>query len=368
MAAGATPDIYDEVVDKLIESGEIKIWKAEEIVNNLRTRKEIPVPEVAEEVAKKPLASGSGKVILFGEHAAVYGSHVIAAPISIAIQAKVEDEDDGIHLVIPRWGVEERLHMDVEHKHSIYRSLDLIINTLGLREKDMRIEIYPHVPRAMGLGGSAALAVAIIRALNAHYKLNLSDEDVNQLSYQSEQIVHGTPSGIDNTMATFGKFILFRRGDPPLMNPIEVPKPIPLVIGITGVESLTARMVANVRQAWEKNKPMYDKIFNEINGLTLQALETIQKFDLERLGDLMNINQGLLNALQVSSWELEELIEIARKTGALGAKLTGGGGGGAMIALCPDLENAEKVASAMRKSGYRAMVSEIGGKPEDRKG
>lgn len=356
MAAGASPDIFDEVVDQLIKSGEIKVWKAEEIVKQIRTREE--EPQKVEEIKEaEKLASGSGKVILFGEHAAVYGSHVIAAPIPIAIQAKVEDENDGIHLVIPRWGVEERLHMDTEHKHSIYQSLDLIINTLGLKDKNMRIEVYPNVPRAMGLGGSAALAVAIIRALSQHYQLNLSDDDVNKLAFESEKIVHGTPSGIDNTMATYGKFILFRKGEPPLMKPIDVPHPIPIVIGLSGVESLTAKMVAHVRKAWEKNQALYDKIFKEIDELALQAVKAIQNYDLEKLGELMNINQGLLNALQVSSWELEELIQIARNSGALGAKLTGGGGGGAMIALCPD--KAEQVAEAMRKAGYKAIITEL---------
>ncbi len=358
-AAGATPDVYDEVVDQLIRSGEIKVWKAEEIVKSLRERKSSVVKSKTTAPKTDPeLPTGCGKVILFGEHAAVYGSHVIAAPIPIAIQAKVEDEDDGVHLVIPRWGVEERLHFNIKHKHSIYSSLELMLNTFGLQDKNMRIEIYPHIPRAMGLGGSAALAVAIIRALSEHYQLNLPDEDVNKMAFQSEQIVHGTPSGIDNTMATYGRFILFKKGDPPLMKPLEVPKPIPIVIGITGVESLTAKMVANVRNAWGKNKLMYDRIFTEINALTLRSVKAIKRYDLETLGDLMNINQGLLNALQVSSWELEELIEIARKSGALGAKLTGGGGGGAMIALCP--ENAEPVAEAMRKAGYRAIVTEIG--------
>ena len=357
-AAGASPDMYDEVVDQLIKSGEIKVWKAEEIIKSLRERKTTRKPKSRQPEISPELPTGCGKVILFGEHAAVYGSHVIAAPIPIAIQAKVEDEDDGVHLVIPRWGVEERLHFNVKHPHSIYDSLELMLNTFGLQEKNMRIEIYPHIPRAMGLGGSAALAVAIIRALSEHYKLNLSDEDVNKMAFQSEQIVHGTPSGIDNTMATYGKFILFKKGDPPMIKPLDVPKPIPLVIGITGVESLTAKMVTNVRNAWEKNKLMYDRIFTETNALAMRAVKAIKRYDLETLGDLMNINHGLLNALQVSSWELEELIEIARKSGALGAKLTGGGGGGAMIALCPD--NSEEVAEAMRRAGYRAMVTEIG--------
>ncbi len=358
MAADAPPDLFEEVVDRLIEDGEIKVWKAEKIVQELRERKNAPATHKKETKIRTDLPAGYGKVILFGEHAAVYGSHVIAAPIPIAIQSKVIDADEGIHLIIPRWGVEERLRQTNMHQYSIYQSLDLILKSLDLADRSMKIEIFPHIPRAMGLGGSAALAVAIIRALSAHFRLNLSDEHVNELAFKSEQIVHGTPSGIDNTMATYGDFILFRRGTPPLMKSLEVEKPISIVIGITGVESLTAKMVANVRQSWEKNKMMYERIFTEINALTLRAMKAIKRYDLETLGELMNINQGLLNAIQVSSWELEELIEIARKSGAIGAKLTGGGGGGAMIALCP--ENAEHVAENMRKAGYRAIVTQIG--------
>ena len=256
--------------------------------------------------------------------------------------------------------MEERLNKDRNREHSIYHSLDVILSELALTNRSMKIEIFPHIPRAMGLGGSAALAVAIVRALSEHFKLNLSDEEVNELAYKSEQIVHGTPSGIDNTMATYGKFILYRRGTPPLIKPLEVTHPIPLVIGITGVESLTARMVANVRNAWEKNKLMYERIFTEINAITLRGMKAILRNDLETLGELMNINQGLLNAIQVSSWELEELIEIARKSGALGAKLTGGGGGGAMIALAATDEVAQEIAANIRKAGYRAIVTQIG--------
>ncbi|HHM23545.1 MAG TPA: hydroxymethylglutaryl-CoA reductase, degradative, partial [Bacteroidetes bacterium] len=323
-AAGAPEDLFDEVVDRLIQSGDIKVWKAQEIVQNLRARKAVPGPAAK----RKELPSGYGKIILLGEHAVVYGSHAIAAPIPLAIQAKVEDAQDGVYLIIPRWGVEEKLQKGANHKYSIYKSLDMILTELGLRNRDMRIMVFPHVPRAMGLGGSAALAVAIVRALSEHFKLNLSDEEVNRLAYESEKIVHGTPSGIDNTMATYGKFILYRKDTPPLLKEIKVPRPLPIVIGLSGVEGLTLKMVRQVRQAWEKNKPLYNKIFRQIDELTLEAVKAIQEYDLEKLGYLMNINQGLLNALQVSCWELEELAEIARNNGALGAKLTGGGGGG----------------------------------------
>jgi hydroxymethylglutaryl-CoA reductase len=361
IAGGATPDIYEEVVEQLIESGEIKVWKSEEIVNDLKQKNKKTGPEtrVLEKNEQETLPYGCGKIILFGEHAAVYGSHVIAAPIPIAIRSKVEDEDEGIHIVIPRWGVEKRLHKEVKHDFSLYNSLDHILTQLELRNRSMRIEIYPNIPRAMGLGGSAALAVAIIRALSKHYKLDLSDEAVNKLAYQSEQMVHGTPSGIDNTMATYGKFILFKKGDPPLMKPIAVPKPLPIVIAFSHKEGLTAHMVSNVRKAREKNMEMYDRMFDEMNELALRGFEALQTYDLDKLGDLMNLNQGLLNAIQVSTWELEELVEIARKNGALGAKLTGGGGGGAVIALAADIKKTAKIAEAVRKAGYRAITVQV---------
>ncbi len=358
-AAGASPDIFEEVVERLIESGEIKVWKAEEIIKEIRQRRERVKPQTLDTATvEQSMAAGYGKVILLGEHAVVYGSHALAAPIPLAIQARVEASDNGVHLIIPRWGVEEKLRRGEDHQYSIYQSLDLILDRLGLRDKGMRIEIFPNIPRAAGLGGSAALAVSIIRALAKHFNISLTDEEINNLAYESEKIVHGTPSGIDNTMATYGKFILFRKGNPPEMKEIKVPKPIPIVVGLSGVESLTAKMVARVRAAWEKNQSLYDSIFKQIDELVLEAAKAVEAYDLEKLGELMNINQGLLNALRVSSWELEELIEIARNSGALGAKLTGGGGGGAMIALCP--ENAEEVAEAMRRAGYKAMITQIG--------
>ena len=361
MAAGAKPDIFESVVEKLIDSSEIKVWKAREIINQISDQKhKEEVPEVLiQRTGKEELPTGYGKVILFGEHAVVYGMHALAAPVPLAMQAKVSDaEREGVHLLIPRWGVEERIKRGQDHKYSIFKSLDLILDELGLHEKNMKIEVYPYVPRAMGLGGSAALAVAIIRALSEHYELNFGNEQISRLAHASETIVHGKASGIDNTLATYGQFLLFRKGEPPLMEDIKPQKPIRIVIGLSWTQSLTAKMVNKVQSGWEKNRQLYDHVFEEIDKLTLQARKAIEDYDLQRLGALMNINHGYLNALQVSSRELEELVEIARSNGALGAKMTGGGGGGAMIALCPD--NAEQVVKAMKDAGFKAMITDIG--------
>lgn len=357
-AAGATPEIFDTVVDRLVDSGEIKVWKARELVAEVRTDA-ASSPEVRGTADLTGMAAGHGKIILLGEHAVVYGSRAIAAPVPLAVRARVVDsDDDGIWLVVPRWGVEHRLHRDPKDRQSFEKPAGLILEELGLIERSMRIEVYSEIPRAMGLGGSAAVAVAIIRALDRHYGIGLCDEEVNALAFRCEQEAHGTPSGVDNTVATYGQLLVYRSGAPPEIDELYLEKPVTFVIGMTGLESLTAKMVARVRTARSRNKAVYDRMFKAIDVLTLQALDALRRYDLERLGDLMNVCQGLLNGLQVSSWELEELIQIARENGALGAKLTGGGGGGSMIALCP--ENADKVARAMQDAGYQAMEVQIG--------
>ena len=250
-----------------------------------------------------------------------------------------------------------RINLKEKSQPSIHDSLVMILNELDLNKEDMKIEVYPHIPTAMGLGGSASIAVAIIRALNQYFNKELSDEQINELAFKSETIFHGTASGIDNTLATYGQFMLYKKGTPPFQQNITVKEPIPLVIGLTGVEGLTVKTVGKVRELWESNKSRYEQIFNEIDNIVMQAVKAIENFDLTELGNLMDINQGLLNALQVSGPEIEQLVHIARSKGALGAKLTGGGGGGAIIALCPNNEN--DVMQAMKDAGYNSFMAAI---------
>jgi len=365
-AAGAPPDIFETVVERLIASDQIKIWKAREIIQALE--KTAPQPaartngsQYAEADSGGDMSSGHGKIILLGEHSVVYGRHAIAAPVPLAIQARIADGDKGVELIIPRWSIKQRLHHSEAKQHSFEKSLALVLGELKLNQPSMRIEIFPNVPRAMGLGGSAALAVAVIRALDRRYQLGLSDERVNELAFECEKIAHGTPSGIDNTLSVYGKPMLFRAGDQPLREEIAIQGPIDLVIGISGIESLTAATVARVKKAREQRPALYEEIFDQIDSLVLQAVQALQQRDIETLGELMNVCQGLLNAMQVSSWELEEMIQIARNCGALGAKLTGGGGGGSMIALCPsDPEAIARVEHGLKQAGYQSMAVTIG--------
>ncbi|MFP6829897.1 MAG: hydroxymethylglutaryl-CoA reductase, degradative [Gammaproteobacteria bacterium] len=358
-AAGVPQEIFDEVLDRLILSGEIKVWKAQEIVAEL-TDPAQGTHESTRLSAMKDAAFGVGygKVVILGEHAVVYGRHAIAAPVPMTVKALVEDCDEGIHLLIPRWGVEFRLAENPSERHSFERPAGMMLDELGLSGRAMRIEVFPDVPRSMGLGGSAAMAVAIVRALDQRYRLGLSDEEVNRLAFEAEKLAHGKPSGIDNTLACYGKPLVFRSGSPPLVEPLNIKTPIPMVVGMTGYEGLTAKTVGRVNAAWQQDRKLYERIFDQIDTLVLRGVQAIQDEDLATLGELMNVCHGMLNALQVSTPELEQLVDIAREHGALGAKLTGGGGGGSIIALCDG--DTDAVVNAIRAAGFQAIPVALG--------
>ncbi len=354
-AAGAPAELFNEVLERVLQSGEIKVWKAQQLLEEVRRSVPADRKTAPHRLPEAGVGVGYGKIILLGEHAVVHGRHAIGCPVPLTIRAVVEDGERGVELLIPRWGVEYQLAKPPEQRRSFEQAAGAILDKLGLADRKLRIEVFPDVPRSMGLGGSAALAVAIVRALDLHFRLGLNDVEVNELAYLSEQTAHGQPSGIDNTLATYGKPLVYRRGSPPLVEVLNIPRPLSIVVGMTQSEGLTARTVANVSEARKRNPRLYEKIFDDIDSLVLQAVSAIQDRDVTTLGDLMNINQGLLNALQVSTPELERLIDVARDAGAAGAKLTGGGGGGAMIALCSDATTVD-VQQAIERQGFRTLL------------
>lgn len=345
--AGVPEEVFETVVESLIESGEIKVWKAQEIAKNLARR--ASRPEVSDR------QSACGKIILLGEHAVVYGRPAIALPIPLAVEAAVVKEsgmhNKGVNILIPRWGLEQKVHANTQGLAGI---LAQVLDELELLNESMTIEVFPHVPRAMGLGGSSALAVAILRAVDHAYGLNLGEARINALAYECEKAAHGTPSGVDNTVATYGEPLIYRRkNDQPLFDTITLTQPLELVVGLTGKESLTADAVARVRKAWQQYPERYEGIFDQIALLTEAGREALQSGRDEEIGELMNLCHGYLNALQLSTPELEELIHLARTHGALGAKLTGGGVGGSMVALCPGTQ--KDVQRAMQSAGYQTL-------------
>jgi len=298
---------------------------------------------------------GYGKVILFNEHFVVYGIPAIASAIdkkTIAEVKKCEGKDFIIHddrEATPGYK-EEKLE---QQKESIIR----IKKAMGI---DDCIEIWLHgdLKAASGVGASAASCAAIARAIADEFGLNLSDERINEIAYEGEKAYHGSPSGIDNTCATFGGLVWFIKGKG--MERLQIEKPVEIVMGDTGIVANTKKAVAGVRERKEKYKEKYEQIFNEAEKLAYEAREALLKMDWEKVGQLMNKNHELLQQIEVSCKELNFLVEIARENGAYGAKMTGGGLGGYMVALTPGEELQEKVAKAIEKEGFYALRTKIG--------
>ncbi len=345
--AGASADIFDEVVQGLIASGEIKSWKADELIEGIHAGKSATRSSVNHE--PEFVGRACGKVILLGEHAAVFDKHVLALPLPDAVRAVVRPGADKNTVRIPAWGIDEEIN--VRHAASgVAATVALIMRELGLVDECFDIDVEARVPAAMGLGGSAAIAVAIIRAFDLRLNLGLNNRAVDALAFECEKLAHGTPSGIDNNLATYGEPVLYTRSTASRTKPLHLQEVPPLVVAASGQRGMTKEMVAGVRQRHAKNTAMYDTIFNEIDELSVAGSVALRERQYEALGSMMNVCQGFLNALEVSTPELESMIHIARASGALGAKLTGAGGGGSIVALCPG--RADDVAAALKQAGY----------------
>ncbi len=298
---------------------------------------------------------GYGKVILFNEHFVVYGVPAIASAIdkkTIAEVKRCEGNEFIIHddrEATPGYK-EEKLE---QQKESIVR----IKKAMGI---DDCIEIWLHgdLKAASGVGASAASCAAIARAIADEFGLSLSDERINEIAYEGEKAYHGSPSGIDNTCATFGGLVWFVKGKG--MERLKIEKPVEIVMGDTGIVANTKKAVAGVRERKEKYKEKYEQIFNEAEKLAYEARDALLKMDWKKVGQLMNKNHELLQQIEVSCKELDFLVEIARENGAYGAKMTGGGLGGYMVALTPGKELQEKVAKAIEKEGFYALRTKIG--------
>jgi hydroxymethylglutaryl-CoA reductase len=328
-ASAGTPDaLYEDVVAQLIDSGEIKEWKAREILANLQASQ-------APGIAAAPAGTAAGKVILLGEHGVVYGRHALALPIPDAVNVRVTRSSKLSHSLPAEF-------------------VDVILDALGIDDTGWHISIDSQLPLGKGLGSSAAIAVAIARAFDKALNLRLGDERVNAIAFESEKLAHGTPSGIDNTLATFAKPMLFRNHDGLQFELLDMNTPPPIVIAWSHETGKTSEQVAGVRKRREYAEAHFDALFDEMDRLSRRGTELLRAAKWQELGSLMNICHGLLNAIGVSTPELERMVTLARQNGAAGAKLTGAGGGGSVVALCPG--NTGTVETELRRAGYQTLV------------
>jgi mevalonate kinase len=239
-----------------------------------------------------------------------------------------------------------------------------MLKAMGMpTDTSMSIWIGGNLPGFSGLGASAASSVAIARAISEEFGLNLPDERINEVAYEAEKAYAGNPSGIDNTAATYGGLMWFRKnlqGGPDMVERLSIREPVEIVIGSTGKVANTKAMVEGVAQRKKQNPQKYDLLFKRAEEIAVKGKKALEAGDLKKVGELMNENHQLLQDIEVSSKELDLLVNIARKQGAIGAKLTGGGGGGCMVALTPGKKLQEKVASAIEKEGFQVLRTKIG--------
>lgn len=303
-------------------------------------------------------ASAPGKIILLGEHAVVYGRPAIAVPVT-HVQATVTLEPGGRGVMIQARDTGRTLdYAQADPLDPLAAIVRVTLAHFGLAAPDLSIAIRSTIPIASGLGSGAAVSVAIVRALAKFAgQADLSPDIVSNLAYEVEQLYHGTPSGIDNTVIAFNRPVYFVRGKP--LQTFSVKRPFTVVIGDTGIASPTKIAVAEVRTGWAADRARYEAWFDQIGRLAQQARAAIECGEIDQLGPWLDQNQSLLQNIGVSSVELDRLIGAAKAAGAAGAKLVGGGRGGNMIALV-DETNREAVAAALQNAGAtRVIITEI---------
>lgn len=305
--------------------------------------------------------SAPAKIILLGEHAVVYGKPSLAVPVS-ALRAYARS------VPLPHGSGLQITAVDLDNKNLVVDSLvqdqplvkaaSLLLDFLKCTPPDANILLHSEIPLASGMGSGAAITTALLRALLDILDQSLSDNELNNLVYEVEKIYHGTPSGVDNTVIVFEQPIYFVRTKP--IERLKIFTPFTLLIADTGVAASTKVAVGDVRRLYNTNEMIVSAVLDSIEHLVIRGRTAIEAGDLFSLGKVMNENHELLQKLTVSSPILDNLVQVAQSAGAFGAKLTGGGRGGNMIALVSK-EQIPHIKSRLLSAGavkvYQTVVS-----------
>jgi mevalonate kinase len=297
--------------------------------------------------------SACGKVILFGEHAVVYGRPALAVPLA-DLRARVEVKPrKKAGIVIHARDLGREIYVpDASDDEPLAVITRLTLAKLG-RSDNLKLTVESAIPVASGLGSGAAISTAIVRALAAFYDAKLSPPEIAELVYETEKLYHGTPSGIDSTVIAYERAVNFVRGQP--IKPFQIARPFQLVIANTGIASPTKITVGNVRTGWERHKAEYESIFDEIAVIVEQAEFALGDGENGRIPDLMRRNQQALERLGVSSPEIERLIAAGVDAGASGGKLSGGGRGGNVIFYAGNAD-AARIRDALLSAGAASVI------------
>jgi mevalonate kinase len=302
------------------------------------------------------LARAPGKVILLGEHAVVYGRPAIAVPATeVQAQAQIEPGKAGQGTVIVAPDLSYRADLcEAEDDDPLASIVRLTLSAIKAeRDPDLTITVSSLVPIARGMGSGAAVSTAIVRALAQHFERWLSSRAISDLVYQTEILYHGTPSGIDNTVVAFEKPIYFVKDEG--WEVFWVGAPFLLAIADTGIASSTKEVVADLRHRYQAKPDRYGVLFDQVGEIVVRARAAIEQGEAGTLGQLMDRNHGLLQELGVSCSELDRLVAAAQEGGAMGAKLSGAGWGGNVIALVTE-ETRGRVDMMLRLAGAKRVI------------
>ncbi len=298
-------------------------------------------------------ATAPGKIILFGEHAVVYGQPAIAVPMTeiearAVVLANPIAQPGQIRIDAP----DIQLHASLEElpeQHPLRCLLICLAERLGIRSyPSFTLRLNSSIPVAAGLGSGAAISVAAARAIASFMGYTLTPAEASDLAFETEKIYHGSPSGIDNTVIAYRQPVFFVRGQP--IAPLRVAMPFSLLVADTGIQSSTSEVVSDVRRRWQQEPDRYNPVFQAIGSIVHSARTAIEAGRWRDLGPEMNENHALLQQLLVSHPRLDALVEAALAAGALGAKLSGAGRGGNMIALA-ETDQIQVIEQALRAAG-----------------
>jgi len=308
------------------------------------------------------IGTGFGKTILIGDQFVLDEVPAIVSSLSYETEAIVErSKGEGWTLEDNRREVpgykESKKQLQVQ---SINRILEVM--KVDVRKTPIKITLGGSLLAGSGVGASAASCVSLARALNDEFKLGLSIDEINQIAWEGEFAYHGIPSGVDNTASCYGGLLLYQlKNKKRIVEKIKVKNPIEIVLANSGVSADTRLLDVLVDQMKEKDRPLFDRRMKVITEQSLEMKRHLESGELDQVGKLMVENHQILIEIGLSHEKLITLCSLALKLGAPGAKLTGGGMGGYMVALTPGKELQEKVAKTMEAEGYFVIRARIGG-------
>ncbi|MBV9947134.1 MAG: mevalonate kinase [Myxococcales bacterium] len=306
------------------------------------------------EAARSSVGVACGKVILVGEHAVVYGVPAIAVGIARGVRARATPIESGpSRLCVRGWEIDvDESDPGPDLARAFRALLDTVRGAVGPLPP-LSVAVEADLPPGGGLGCSAAMGVAIARAVDHH----APDDVLQERAMAWERVFHGNPSGVDAAVAARGGCVFFRRGEG--IESVRARGSLLLCVGSTGRASSTKTMVEGVARLRAKRPEVVEQAFEAVRSLVHGARQAIEAGDRFALGRAMDLNQTLLSALVVSTPDIERMCALARGAGALGAKLTGAGGGGSVIALVPGAASASGVLAAWRAGGFDGFVTSV---------